>query len=54
MNVLSLVLMTQQIVAIQLSALLAASTYDKDQPVVKWGGLLIAVVTLVVGLVEGS
>ncbi len=46
--------MTQQIIAIQLSALLAAATIDKDQPVVKWGGLVIAVVTLVVSLMEGG
>ena len=46
--------MTQQIVVVQLSALLAASTYDKDQPVIKWGGLLVAVGTLVIGLVQGG
>ncbi len=43
--------MTEQLVIVQLAAILAASTYDKDQAIIKWGGLLVAVVTLVVGLV---
>ncbi len=46
-------MMTQDIIVIQLSALLAANTIDNNQPVVKWGGLVIAVVTLVVGIMQG-
>ncbi len=28
---------------ILLAAILVSSTYDKDQPVIKWGGLIVAV-----------
>ncbi len=28
---------------ILLAAILVSSTYDKDQPVIKWGGLVVAV-----------
>ncbi len=45
--------MSDPVVIVQLSALLAASTYNKEEPAIKWGGLLVAVVTLVVGLVNG-
>ncbi len=38
------------IVEILLAAILVSSTYDKDQPVIKWGGLIIAVGALVVNL----
>ncbi len=44
--------MTDQLVVVQLAAILAATTYDKDQPVIKWGGLVVAVVTVVVGLIR--
>ncbi len=45
--------MAQELVVIQLSAILAASTYDNSQPVIKWGGLIIAVGTVVVSLFGG-
>ncbi len=43
--------MTEQLVVVQLAAILAASTYDKDQAVIKWGGLLVAVATVIIALV---
>ncbi len=48
-----LVLMTQEIVVIQLAAILVASSYDNAQPVIKWGGLVIAVGTVVATLFGG-
>ena len=35
---------------ILLAAILVSSTYDKDQPVIKWGGLVVAVVAVVSNL----
>ncbi|KZR75632.1 hypothetical protein PMIT1323_01926 [Prochlorococcus marinus str. MIT 1323] len=48
-----MITMFNNIVIIQLAAILAACSYDKDEAIIKWGGLLVAVVTLVVGLVQG-
>ncbi len=31
------------LVEILLAAILVSSTYDQDQPVIKWGGIVIAV-----------
>ncbi len=45
--------MTQEIVVIQLAALLIASSYDHSQPVIKWGGLIIAVGTVVSSIFGG-
>ena len=41
---------TDSIVVINLAAILVASSFDKDQPVVKWGGLVIAVGSVVATL----
>ncbi len=45
--------MSQEIVVIQLAALLVAASYDNAQPVIKWGGLVIAVGTVVASLFGG-
>lgn len=42
--------MNQEIVVIQLSAILTAYSFDNAQPVIKWGGLVIAVGTVVATL----
>ena len=42
--------MTHDIVVIQLAAILAATSYDNAQPVIKWGGLIIAVGSVVVSI----
>ena len=38
------------LVEILLAAILVSSTYDKGQPVVKWGGLIVAVGAVVSAL----
>ena len=38
---------------ILLAAILVSSTYDKDQPVIKWGGLVVAVGAVVSVLFGG-
>ncbi|WP_320667993.1 hypothetical protein [Prochlorococcus sp. MIT 1307] len=38
---------------ISLAAILVAVSYDNAQPVIKWGGLIIAVVTVVTSLTGG-
>jgi len=35
---------------ISLAAILVAVSYDNAQPVIKWGGLIVAVVTVVTSL----
>ena len=40
-------MINDNIVEILLAAILVSSTYDKDQPVIKWGGLIVAVVAAV-------
>ena len=47
------IFMNQDIVVIQLAALLIASSYDNSQPVIKWGGLVIAVGSVVSALFGG-
>ena len=32
-----------ELIEILLAAILVSNTYDKDQPVIKWGGIVIAV-----------
>ena len=32
-----------EMIEILLAAILVSNTYDKDQPVIKWGGIVIAV-----------
>ena len=38
---------------ILLAAILVSSTYDKDQPVIKWGGLIVAVGAVVSAVFGG-
>ena len=45
--------MNQEIVVIQLAAILIASSYDNAQPVIKWGGLVVAVGTVVASVLGG-
>lgn len=45
--------MTQDIIVIQLAAILVASSYDNAQPVIKWGGLVIAVGSVVTSIFGG-
>jgi len=43
-------MINDNIVEILLAAILVSSTYDKDQPVIKWGGLIVAVGGVVTAL----
>tara|TARA_Y100001968_G_C19432616_1_gene757892 strand:- start:2775 stop:2975 length:201 start_codon:yes stop_codon:yes gene_type:complete len=36
-------MINENLVEILLAAILVSNTYDKDQPVIKWGGIVIAV-----------
>ena len=45
--------MTQELIVIQLAAILVASSYDNAQPVIKWGGLVVAVGTVVASVFGG-
>ena len=38
--------MNDNLVDILLAAILVSSTYDKDQAVIKWGGIVIAVASV--------
>ena len=40
-------MINDNLVEILLAAILVSSTYDKDQPVIKWGGLVVGVVAAV-------
>ena len=40
-------------VVINLAAILVATSYDNAQPVIKWGGLIVAVVSVVTTLTGG-
>ena len=40
-------------VVINLAAILVATSYDNSQPVIKWGGLIVAVVSVVTTLTGG-
>ncbi len=46
--------MSTDLVVIQLAAILVASSYDNSQPVIKWGGLVVAVGTVVASLLGGA
>ncbi len=37
----------QNLTEILLAAILVSSTYDKSEPVIKWGGIVVAVVAVV-------
>jgi len=43
-------MINDNIVEILLAAILVSSTYNKDQAVIKWGGLIVAVVAVVSAL----
>ena len=40
-------------VVINLAAILVATSYDNSQPVIKWGGLIVAVISVVTTLTGG-
>ena len=42
--------MFEKLVVIQLGALLFANTHDHDTEWVKWGGIVVAIATVVVGV----
>ena len=44
----------EQLVVIQLGALLFSSTHDHDTELVKWGGIVVANATVVVGVATGG
>ena len=39
-------MINENLVEILLAAILVSSTYDKDQAVIKWGGIVIAVASV--------
>ena len=39
-------MINENLVEILLAAILVSNTYDKDQPVIKWGGIVIAVASI--------
>mgnify|MGYP001429070394 CR=1 FL=1 len=43
-------MINENIVEILVAAILVSNTYDKDQPVIKWGGLVVAVGAVVSAL----
>ncbi len=43
-------MVNDQLTEILLAAILVSATYDKDQPVIKWGGLVVAVGAVVSAL----
>ena len=45
--------MNTDLVVIQLAAILVASSYDNAQPVIKWGGLVVAVGTVAASVFGG-
>ena len=45
--------MNPDFVTINLAAILVATSYDNAQPVIKWGGLIVAVVSVVTTLTGG-
>ena len=48
-----LVIMNQEIVVINLAAILVACSYGHNQSAIKWGGLVIAIGSVVVTLFGG-
>ena len=49
-----LFLMFEKLVVIQLGALLFANTHDHGTEWVKWGGIVVSIATVVVGVASGS
>ena len=47
-------LMFEKLVIIQLGALLFANTHDHGTEWVKWGGIVVSIATVVVGIASGS
>ena len=47
-------LMFEKLVVIQLGALLFANTHDHGTEWVKWGGIVVSIATVVVGVASGS
>ena len=47
-------LIFEKLVVIQLGALLFANTHDHGTEWVKWGGIVISIATVVVGVASGS
>ena len=45
--------MNVDFVVINLAAILVATSFDNAQPVIKWGGLIVAVVSVVATLTGG-
>ena len=43
-------MLNENLIEILLAAILVSSTYDKNQPVIKWGGIVIAVGAVVSAL----
>jgi len=46
--------MFEKLVVIQLGALLFANTHDHGTEWVKWGGIVVSIATVVVGLATGG
>ena len=46
----SIQMFNSNLTEILLAAILVSSTYDKDQPVIKWGGIVIAAASVVSAL----
>ena len=47
-------LMFENLVVIQLGALLFANTHDHGTEWVKWGGIVVSIATVVVGVASGN
>ena len=47
-------LMFEKLVVFQLGALLFANTHDHGTEWVKWGGIVVSIATVVVGVAAGS
>ena len=45
--------MTQDLLVIQLAAILVATSFDNSKPLIKWGGLVIAVGTVAASIFGG-
>ena len=46
-------MINENLVEILLAAILVSSTYDKDQAVIKWGGIVIAVAAVASAIFQG-
>ena len=47
-------LMFEKLVVIQLGALLFANTHDHGTEWVKWGGIVVSIATVVIGVASGN